>query len=125
MVGSGPEAIADSVVVFSALLDAIDADPAVRRRVADRFPGLEQAAAVTGGAARESSRLTLRWALHQVAVMELTARGAARRQLSWSDTAATLRCPADGFEDRLGRALEAAVADQPATEALRKLVLTP
>ncbi|MEU4351084.1 hypothetical protein [Streptomyces sp. NPDC023838] len=34
------------------LLDAIDADPAVRWRIADRFPKSEQAAAATGDAAR-------------------------------------------------------------------------
>ncbi|MEV4436034.1 hypothetical protein [Streptomyces sp. NPDC049555] len=89
-----------------------------------QFPKFEQAAAATGSAAREFSRLALRRALNQLVTMELTARGAARRQLSWSDSA-TLRYPADGFEDQLGPALDAAVADQPDTESLRTLVLAP
>ncbi|WP_324605657.1 hypothetical protein [Streptomyces ipomoeae] len=114
--GAGPD--------LQALLDAIDADPAVRWRIADQFPKSEQAAAATGSAARAFSRLALRRALNQLVTMELTARGAARWQLSWSDSA-TLRYPADGFEDQLGLALDAAVADQPDTESLRKLVLAP
>ncbi|MFI9307036.1 M48 family metallopeptidase [Streptomyces triculaminicus] len=114
--GAGPD--------LQALLDAIDADPAVRWRIADQFPKSEQAAAATGSAAREFSRLALRRALNQLVTIEPTARGAARWQLSWSDSA-TLRYPADGFEDQLGLALDAAVADQPHTESLRKLVLAP
>jgi Zn-dependent protease with chaperone function len=114
--GAGPD--------LQALLDAIDADPAVRWRIADRFPKSEQAEAATGSVAREFSRPALRRALNQLVTMELTARGAARWQLSWSDSA-TLCYPADGFEDQLGLALDAAVADQPDTESLRKLVLAP
>ncbi|MGT2530104.1 hypothetical protein ACU4GG_25665 [Streptomyces nojiriensis] len=114
--GAGPE--------LSTLLDAIDADPAVRWRIADRFPKSEQAAAATGRAAREFSRPVLRRVVNQLVTVELTARGAARWQLSWSESA-TLRYPADGFEERLGLALDAAVADQPDTESLRKLVLAP
>ncbi|MFD9728573.1 M48 family metallopeptidase [Streptomyces sp. NPDC059072] len=114
--GAGPE--------LSTLLDAIDADPAVRWRIADRFPKSEQAAAATGRAAREFSRPVLRRVVNQLVTVELTARGAARWQLSWSESA-TLRYPVDGFEERLGLALDAAVADQPDTESLRKLVLAP
>ncbi|MFJ8012934.1 M48 family metalloprotease [Streptomyces sp. NPDC096339] len=109
---------------LAALLDAIDADPAVRWRIADRFPKSEQAAAATGRAAREFSRPVLRRAVNQLVTVELTARGAARWQLSWSESA-TLRYPADGFEEQLDLALDAAVADQADTEALRKLVLAP
>ncbi|WP_405921782.1 M48 family metallopeptidase [Streptomyces sp. NBC_00122] len=114
--GAGPE--------LAALLDAIDADPAVRWRIADRLPKSEQAAAATGRAAREFARPVVRRALGQLVTAELTARGAARWQLSWSESA-TLRYPSDGFEDQLGLALDAAVADQPDTESLRKLVLAP
>ncbi|MFC9297545.1 M48 family metalloprotease [Streptomyces sp. NPDC057011] len=114
--GAGPE--------LAALLDAIDADPAVRWRIADRFPKSEEAAAATGRAAREFARPALRRAVNQLVTVELTARGAARWELSWSEQA-TLRYPADGFEDLLGLALDATVADQPDTEPLRKLVLAP
>ncbi|MFE9633706.1 M48 family metallopeptidase [Streptomyces sp. NPDC006463] len=114
--GAGPE--------LAALLDAIDADPAVRWRIADRLPKSEQAAAATGRAAREFARPVVRRALDQLVTAELTARDAARWQLSWSDSA-TLRYPSDGFEDQLGLALDAAVADQPDTDSLRKLVLAP
>ncbi|MFG2986101.1 M48 family metallopeptidase [Streptomyces sp. NPDC048258] len=114
--GAGPE--------LAVLLDAIDADPAVRWRIADRLPKSEQAASATGRAAREFARPAVRRALNQLVTVELTARGAARWQLSWSDSA-TLRYPADGFEDQLDLALDAAVADQPDTGSLRKLVLAP
>ncbi len=102
---------------LAALLDAVDADPAVRWRIAEHFPKSEQAAAVY-------KRQVLRRALSQLVTVELTARGAARWELSWSDSA-TLRYQADGFEDRLDLALDAAVADLPDTESLRKLVLAP
>ncbi|MFB7467921.1 M48 family metallopeptidase [Streptomyces sp. NPDC056224] len=114
--GAGPE--------LAGLLDAIDADPAVRWRLADRLPKSEEAASATGRAAREFARPAVRRALGQLVTAELTARGAARWQLSWSDSA-TLRYPSEGFEDQLALALDAAVADQPDTESLRKLVLTP
>lgn len=104
------------------LLDAVDTDPALRWRIADRFPKSEQAAAATGRAAREFTRPVLRRAAKQLVTAELTARGAARWQLSWSESAA-LAYPTDGFEDQLDLALDAFVADQPDTEPLRKLVL--
>ncbi|MFE2289370.1 M48 family metalloprotease [Streptomyces sp. NPDC059443] len=107
---------------LSSLLDAIDADPAVRWRLTDRFPKSEEAAAATGRAAREFARPVLRRALNQLVTAELTARGTARWQLSWTDSA-TLRYPADGFEERLKTALDSAVADLPDTDPLRKLVL--
>lgn len=114
--GAGPE--------LAALLDAIDADQAVRWRIADRFPKSEQAAAATGRAAREFARPVVRRALSRLVTAELTARGAARWELSWSQSA-TLRYAADGVEDQLDLALDAVVADRPDTEPLRKLVLAP
>ncbi|MFJ6794703.1 M48 family metalloprotease [Streptomyces sp. NPDC091268] len=114
--GAGPE--------LPALLDAIDADPAVRWRIADRFPKSEEAAAATGRTAREFARPVLRRALNQLVTAELTARGSARWELSWADSA-TLAYPGDGFEEQLAPALDAAVADRPDTEPLRKLVLAP
>ncbi|QES49851.1 peptidase [Streptomyces venezuelae] len=105
-----------------ALLDAIDADPAVLWRIADRFPKSEEAAAATGRAARAFARPIVRRALNQLVTVELTARGAARWQLSWAESA-SVRYPADGFEEQLLLALDAAVADLPDTEPLRKLVL--
>ncbi|MEV6552785.1 M48 family metallopeptidase [Streptomyces sp. NPDC051597] len=107
---------------LAAVLDTIDADPAVRWRMADRLPKPEQAAAATGHADREPARAVVRRALNQLVTVELTACGAARWQLSWSDSA-TLRYPADDFEDQLEQALDATVADTPDTEPLRKLVL--
>ncbi|MEU6314541.1 M48 family metalloprotease [Streptomyces sp. NPDC047014] len=107
---------------LEAVLDAFEADPALRWRFADRFPKSEQAAAATGRAAREFARPVVRRALEQLVTVELTGRGTARWLLSWSDPAA-LCYPADGFEERLGPALDAAVADLPDTEPLRKLVL--
>ncbi|GGP84176.1 Zn-dependent protease [Streptomyces melanogenes] len=104
------------------LLDAIDADPAVRWRIADRFPKSEQAAAATGDAAREFARPVVRRALNQLVTVELAAGGALRWQLSWSHPAAP-SYPTDDFEGLLEAALDATVADQPDTEPLRKLVL--
>ncbi|MFI5616612.1 M48 family metalloprotease [Streptomyces sp. NPDC051567] len=114
--GAGPD--------LAALLDAIDADPAVRGRLADRLPKSEEAAAATGRTAREYGRGSLRRVLNQLVTAELTARGTARWQLSWS-ASATLGYPAGGFEDDLTAALNSAVADQGDTEPLRKLVLVP
>ncbi|MFJ7942775.1 hypothetical protein ACIQ6K_03740 [Streptomyces sp. NPDC096354] len=48
------------------------------------------------------------------------AQGRARRQLSWTDCA-TLKLP-EGYEEALPAALDAAVADVPDTEPLRKLL---
>ncbi|WP_406184477.1 M48 family metallopeptidase [Streptomyces sp. NBC_01006] len=127
-VGQGAEEIREALSAEGAgpdlatLLDAIDADPALRWRIADRFPKSEQAAAATGRAAREFARPALRRAVNQLVTVELTARGAARWQLSWSDSAA-LRFATDGFEEQLELALDALVADRPGTEPLRKLVL--
>ncbi|MFE0582684.1 M48 family metallopeptidase [Streptomyces sp. NPDC058874] len=129
-VGEGAEEIREAFAAegagpgLSALLDAVDADPAVRWRVADRFPKSEEAAAATGRTAREFARPVVRRALNQLVTVELTGRGAARWQLSWSDSA-TLRYPTEGFEEQLRLALDAVVADQPDTEPLRKLVLAP
>ncbi|MGW2016305.1 M48 family metallopeptidase [Streptomyces sp. NPDC001927] len=114
--GGSPE------TALPALLDAVQADPAVLWRIADRFPKSEEAAAATGRAAREFARPVVRRVLNQLVSVELTARGTTRWALSWSDSA-YLRYPEDGFEDRLTLALDAAVADRPDTEPLRKLVL--
>ncbi|MEU9082115.1 M48 family metalloprotease [Streptomyces sp. NPDC048357] len=129
-VGQGAEDIREAFAAEGAgpglaeLLDAVDADPAVRWRITDRFPKSEQAAAATGRTAREFARPVLRRSLNQLVSVELTARGAARWQLSWSESAA-LVYTADGFEEQLGPALDAVVSDQPDTESLRKLVLAP
>ncbi|MER6201228.1 M48 family metallopeptidase [Streptomyces sp. NPDC001586] len=129
-VGQGAEEIREAFAAEGAgpglaeLLDAVDADPAVRWRITDRFPKSEQAAAATGRTAREFARPVLRRAVNQLVTVELTARGAARWQLSWSESAA-LVYPVDGFEEELGLALDAVVSDQPDTESLRKLVLAP
>ncbi|WP_405489551.1 M48 family metallopeptidase [Streptomyces sp. NBC_00096] len=109
---------------LASLLDAIDADPAVRRRITDRLPKSGAAAAATGRAAREFARPVLRRALNELVTAELTDRGTARWLLSWSQPA-TLRYPADGFEEQLESALDSAAADLPDTEPLRKLVLAP
>ncbi|MEV6576871.1 M48 family metallopeptidase [Streptomyces sp. NPDC051582] len=127
-VGNGAQEIREALAAEgapaepAALLDAIDADPALRWRIADRFPKSEEAAAATGRAAREFARPALRGALSRLVTAELTARGTARWQLSWSDSA-SLRFATDGFEEQLELALDAVVADQPDTEPLRKLVL--
>ncbi|MBT2408048.1 MULTISPECIES: M48 family metallopeptidase [unclassified Streptomyces] len=128
--GQGAERIREAAAAEGAapglagLLDAIDADPAVRWRLTEHFPKSEQAAAATGRAAREFARSALRRALSQLATDRLADSGTARWQLSWSEPA-TLRYPAGDFADRLDEALDAAVADQPDTEPLRKLVLAP
>ncbi|MEV7525825.1 M48 family metallopeptidase [Streptomyces sp. NPDC091371] len=129
-VGQGAEEIREALTAegagpdLGALLDAVDADPAVRWRIADRFPKSEQAAAATGRAAREFARPALRRAVNQLVTVELTARGAARWELSWSDSA-QLRYRSEDFEAQLALALDSAVSDQPDTEPLRKLVLAP
>ncbi|MCX4527737.1 M48 family metalloprotease [Streptomyces sp. NBC_01551] len=109
---------------LAAALDAIDADPTLRWRLADRFPKSEEAAAATGRVAREFARPVVRRALGRLVEGELIERGVARWQLSWSRSA-TLGYPAGDFTDRLDEALDAAVADQSDTEPLRKLVLAP
>ncbi|MER5727786.1 M48 family metalloprotease [Streptomyces sp. NPDC002138] len=103
------------------LLDLIDADPAALWRVADRLPKSEEAAAATGRAAREFARPVLRRALNQLVTVELTARGRARWQLSWSDSA-SLDYPTEEFGEELTAALNAAVADRADTAPLRELV---
>ncbi|MET9609263.1 M48 family metallopeptidase [Streptomyces sp. NPDC006512] len=129
-VGQGSQDIREAVAAegagdgLASLLDAIEADPQLRWRLAERLPKSEQAAAATGRAAREFARPAVRRALNQLVTTELTARGTARWQLSWSDSA-ELRYPAGDFEDRLEAALDAAVADPCDTEPLRKLVLAP
>ncbi|MBW5481971.1 M48 family metalloprotease [Streptomyces bambusae] len=104
------------------LLDLVEADPAALWRLAGRFPKSDEAAAASGRAAREFARPVVRRALKQLVVVELTAAGTARWQLSWSDEA-SLRYPGDGYEDQLALAIDAAVADLPDTTPLRKLVL--
>jgi hypothetical protein len=109
---------------LTGLLDAVDADPAVLWRIAEHFPKSEEAAAATGRTAREFARPVLRRAMNQLAGIELTERGRARWELSWSDSA-SLRYPHEAFAEELQAALDLAVADRPDTEPLRKLVLAP
>ncbi|MFD7626101.1 M48 family metallopeptidase [Streptomyces sp. NPDC059851] len=122
--GAGASADSDRGPDLLTVLDAVDADPALRWRVADRFPKSEEAAAATGRTAREFARPVVRRLLNQLVTVELTARATARWELSWSDPAA-LRYPSEEFEAQLESALEAATADQCDTEPLRKLVLAP
>lgn len=131
MIEEGAESVRQTVAAetggspetaLTALLDAVRADPAVLWRIADRFPKSEEASAATGRAAREFARPVIRRVLNQLVSVELTARGTTRWALSWSDSA-YLRYPEGGFEDQLTLALDAAVADRPDTEPLRKLVL--
>ncbi|MER7463863.1 M48 family metallopeptidase [Streptomyces sp. NPDC097981] len=129
-VGEGAQEIREALAAEGAgpglggLLDAIDADPAVLWRIADRLPKSEEAAAATGRTAREFARPVLRRAVNQLAGIELTEQGRARWELSWSDSA-SLRYPHEAFAEELAPALDAAVADRPDTEPLRKLVLAP
>ncbi|MGW1766974.1 M48 family metalloprotease [Streptomyces sp. NPDC002073] len=102
----------------AAMLDAIDAG--ALWRIAEQLPKSEEARAASGRAAREFVRPALHRGLRQLVVLELADRGAARWLLSWSDEA-ELRLP-DGFDDRLGPALDAAVGDRPDTGPLRDLL---
>ncbi|MEU8779029.1 M48 family metallopeptidase [Streptomyces sp. NPDC048606] len=106
------------------LLDALDRDPGLRARLTERLPRSEGARTATGRAAREYARAAQRRVLEVLVKADLTAEGTARWQLSWSEDT-SLRYPGDGFEERLEAALDAAVADSPDTEPLRKLVLAP
>ncbi|MEU0831876.1 M48 family metallopeptidase [Streptomyces sp. NPDC056231] len=101
-----------------ATLDAIDAG--ALWQIADRLPKSEEAAAATGPAAREFARPRLRSGLSQLVSNEYVRQGRARWQLSWSDSA-TLELP-HGYAQELPAALDAAVADIPDTEPLRKLL---
>ncbi|MFE7708249.1 M48 family metallopeptidase [Streptomyces sp. NPDC057486] len=103
---------------LSATLDAIDAG--ALWQIADRLPKSEEAAAATGRAAREFARPRLRSGLSQLVSNECVRQGRARWQLSWSDSAA-LELP-HGWAQELPAALDAAVADIPDTEPLRKLL---
>ncbi|MGW1880909.1 M48 family metalloprotease [Streptomyces sp. NPDC001970] len=104
---------------LGALLDAIDAGRLWQ--IADRLPKSEEAAAASGRAAREFARPAVRRGLSRLVAGEFTATGRARWELSWSDSA-RLRLP-EGYEELLPAALDAAVADQPDTEGLRKLLV--
>ncbi|GAA4903309.1 M48 family metallopeptidase [Streptomyces coeruleoprunus] len=103
---------------LAALLNALDlgAGP----EIADRLPKSEEAEAARGRAAREFARPVLRRGLARMVAGELIARGDARWELSWSESAA-LRLP-PGYEDELPAALDAAVADRPDTAPLRMLL---
>ncbi|WP_149185154.1 M48 family metallopeptidase [Streptomyces sp. TRM49041] len=101
-----------------ALLNALDLGAGWE--IADRLPKSEEARAAQGRAAREFARPALRRGLSRLVAGELIARGVARWELSWSQSAA-LRLP-QGYEDELPAALDAAVADRPDTEPLRKLL---
>ncbi|MEU3186929.1 M48 family metallopeptidase [Streptomyces sp. NPDC006923] len=101
-----------------ALLDAIDAGRLWH--LADLLPKSGEATSATGRAAREFARPTLRRGLSQLVSTELVRQGRARWELSWSDPA-SLRLP-QGYDEALPAALDAAVADRPDTEPLRKLL---
>ncbi|MET8270301.1 M48 family metallopeptidase [Streptomyces sp. NPDC005096] len=103
---------------LTATLDAIDAG--ALWQIADRLPKSDEARAATGRAAREFARPQLGAALLQLAGGEFVRQGRARWQLSWTDSA-TLKLP-EGYEETLPAALDAAVADVPDTEPLRKLL---
>ncbi|HEY9369363.1 M48 family metallopeptidase [Streptomyces sp.] len=103
---------------LAALLDAIDRGDS--GRIADLLPKSEEARAATGRAAREFARPVLRRGLSRLVAVEFVRDGRGRWQLSWSD-AATLRLP-HGYEEELPAALDAAVAERPDTEPLRKLL---
>lgn len=103
---------------LTATLDAIDAG--ALWQIADRLPKSDEARAATGRAAREFARPRLRAGLLQLTGGEFVRQGRARWQLSWTDSA-TLKLP-EGYEETLPAALDAAVADVPDTEPLRKLL---
>lgn len=100
------------------LLNALDLG--VGWEIADRLPKSEEAQAAKGRAAREFARPVLRRGLSRLAAGELIARGVARWELSWSDSA-RLRFP-EGYGEELSAALDAAVADHPDTTPLRTLL---
>ncbi|MER5204656.1 M48 family metallopeptidase [Streptomyces sp. NPDC002825] len=101
-----------------AFLDAVD-DGTVWGLV-ERLPKSEEAAAATGRAAREFARSSLRRELARLLTTTLAVDGRARWQLSWS-APASLLLP-DGYAEELPAALDAAIADRPDTERLRKLL---
>ncbi|MGW4383141.1 M48 family metallopeptidase [Kitasatospora sp. NPDC004531] len=101
-----------------AMLDALDAGRG--EELAKLLPQSEEAAQATGRAAREFQRQQLRKALRSLTVLALAAGKAARWELSWSRPAALVL--ADGVEDRLPAALDAAVAAAPDTAPLRALL---
>ncbi|MDX3851758.1 M48 family metallopeptidase [Streptomyces sp. AK02-01A] len=103
---------------LSALLNAIDAG--ALWQLADLLPKSGEATSATGRAAREFARPALRRGLSQLVSTELVRQGRARWELSWSDPA-SLRLP-QGYDKALPAALDAAVADRPDTEPLRKLL---
>ncbi|MGW4702584.1 M48 family metallopeptidase [Streptomyces sp. NPDC004285] len=84
------------------------------------LPLSEEAAAATGRARREFARSSLRRELARLLTAALASEGRARWQLSWS-APASLLLP-DGYAGELPAALDAAVADRPDTERLRKLL---
>lgn len=103
---------------LAALLDAIDAG--ALWQIAERLPQSDEARAATGRAAREFARPRLRDGLSRLVSAEFLSQGRGRWELSWSESA-TLRLP-PGYADELPAALDAAVADVPDTETLRKLL---
>lgn len=103
---------------LAAFLDAVDAGRLWE--VADRLPKSQEAQAATGRAAREFARPHVRARLSRMTVVELARLGRAHWELSWTD-AARLSLP-DGYEEELKQALDAAVADVPDTQELRRLL---
>ncbi|MFI9581191.1 M48 family metalloprotease [Streptomyces sp. NPDC052236] len=100
------------------LLNAVDAG--ALWQIAERLPKSAEAAAASGRAAHEFARPAVRHGLSKLASGRLIADGRARWQLSWSESA-SLRLP-QGYEELLPAALDAAVADLPDTQPLRKLL---
>ncbi|MFD5033918.1 M48 family metallopeptidase [Streptomyces sp. NPDC058220] len=103
---------------LSSLLGVIDAG--ALWQLAEQLPASEEARAATGRAAREFARPALRRGLSQLVATEFAQAGRAHWQLSWTESA-RLRLP-EGYEESLSAALDAAVADQPDSEPLRKLL---
>ncbi|WP_405998895.1 M48 family metallopeptidase [Streptomyces sp. NBC_00829] len=104
---------------LASLLSAMDCGTVWQ--IADRLPASAEAkGAASNREAREFARPELRRGLSLLVTGELIAAGRARWQLSWSE-AAKLQLPS-GYEELLPAALDAAVADRPDTEPLRKLL---
>ncbi|WP_424211229.1 M48 family metallopeptidase [Streptomyces sp. BI20] len=120
--GGGEPAEAPVIVLSTRrILDAIDADPGVLHRTVDRFPKSDEAGAATGRAAREFARTLAREALDTLVTVDLLVHEEAHWALSWSGPA-EFHHRDPGLGDRIDEALDAAVADRPDTDPLRRLL---
>ncbi|MQY14857.1 Protease HtpX [Streptomyces sp. RB5] len=88
--------------------------------VVDKLPKSAEAASATGRAAREFARPRLRSGLKSLTVLALVDAQQAWWELAWH-TEAVLRLP-QGYEQRLDKALDAAVSDTPNTGPLRTML---